>query len=350
MLPLPVLEKAANEMTDFQYSGMSVMEMSHRSPRFEKIIREAESDLRKLMKIPANYKVLFLQGGATTQFSAVPMNLLNGSKKADYVVTGLFSQKAMQEAKKYGDVRMIASSFYPDFSNIPRLAPDDFRSDADYVHICLNNTVYGTKWDYIPDTGEIPLVADLSSCILSEPIDVSKFGLIYAGAQKNMGIAGLTVVIVREELLGNCRSDTPVMLDYKRMADHNSLYNTPPCYAVYVAGLVLEWLLQMGGLEVIERHNREKAALLYNYLDDQNYYRAPAERNVRSMMNVVFTTDDPNLDKLFVVEAEQSGLCSLKGHRAAGGLRASIYNAMPEEGVARLVEFMDDFAKTHLKA
>ena len=278
------------------------------------------------------------------------MNLLNRSKKADYVVTGLFSQKAMQEAKKYGDVRMIASSFYPDFSNIPRLQREDFRPDADYVHICLNNTVYGTKWDYIPDTGDIPLVADLSSCILSEPIEVSKFGLIYAGAQKNMGPAGLAIVIVRDDLMGNCRTDTPAILDYKRLADHNSLYNTPPCYAVYMAGLVLEWLLQMGGLEIIERNNREKASLLYDYLDDQNYYRVPAERNVRSMMNVVFTTDDPKLDQHFAEDAEESGLCSLKGHRSAGGMRASIYNAMPREGVVRLVEFMDDFAKTHPKA
>ncbi len=349
MLPLSVLERAAQEMTNYQNSGMSVMEISHRSAWFEKIISDADQNLRKLMEIPANYKVLFLQGGATAQFAAVPMNLLNGSKIADYVVTGLFSQKAMQEAKKYGDIRMIASSFIQNYTDIPRLNRDDFRPDADYVHICFNNTIYGTKWDYIPDTGDIPLVADLSSCILSEPIDVSKFGLIYAGAQKNMAPAGLTIVIVREDLIGKCCPDTPAMFDYKLLADNNSMYNTPPCYCIYMAGLVYKWLLDMGGLSEMAKINRKKAELLYHYLDSQQYYRAPVEVNARSLMNVTFVTGDADLDKLFAKEAEANGLCSLKGHRSVGGMRASIYNAMPIEGVSKLVRFMKEFAEKHPK-
>lgn len=350
MLPLPVLEKAALEMTNYQNSGMSVMEMSHRTPLYESILNEAEANLRKLMEIPDCYKVLFLQGGASTQFAAVPMNLLNKSGKADYVVTGQFSKKAMQEAAKYGDIRKVASSEDRNNTYIPRLSKDDFRPDADYVHICLNNTIYGTKWDYIPDTGDIPLVADLSSCILSEPIDVSKFGLIYAGAQKNMAPAGLTVVIVREDLIGKCRPDTPAMFDYKLLADNNSMYNTPPCYCIYMAGLVYQWLLEMGGLSEMAKKNREKAKLLYDYLDSQQYYHAPVEATARSMMNVTFVTGDADLDKLFAKEAEANGLCSLKGHRSVGGMRASIYNAMPQEGVVKLVQFMKDFAEQHPKS
>ena len=349
MLPLSVLEKAASEMTNYHDSGMSVMEMSHRTPLYESILNKAEADLRTLTEITDNYKVLFLQGGASTQFAAVPMNLLSGSGKADYVVTGQFSKKAMQEAAKYGDIRKVASSEDKNNTYIPRLTKEDFRPDADYVHICLNNTIYGTKWDYIPDTGDIPLVADLSSCILSEPVDVSKFGLIYAGAQKNMAPAGLTVVIVREDLIGKARPDTPAMFDYKLLADNNSMYNTPPCYCIYMAGLVYEWLLDMGGLSAMAEKNRKKAALLYDYLDSQDYYHAPAEASARSLMNVTFVTGDADLDKLFAKEAEKSGLCSLKGHRSVGGMRASIYNAMPYDGVEALVEFMKAFAANHPK-
>ncbi len=350
MLPLPVLEKAAGEMVCYGTSGMSVMEMSHRSPDYEEIIASAQTLLRSLMKIPDNYKVLFLQGGASTQFSAVPLNLMNGSGKADYVVTGQFSDKAYKEAKKYGDVRLVASSADRNHTYIPKLTKDDFRPDADYVHICLNNTIYGTKWAEIPDTGDIPLVADLSSCILSEPFDVSRFDLIYAGAQKNMAPAGLTVVIVREDLLGHYRAGSPVMLDYKLMADNDSMYNTPPCYCIYIAKLVYEWLLSLGGLEAMAEINREKAAILYDYLDSQDYYKAPAEKDARSLMNVTFVTGDAELDKLFAKEAAASGMKNLKGHRSVGGMRASIYNAMPIEGVKTLVAFMKQFAADHPKA
>ena len=260
MLPLPVLEKAASEMSCYGDSGMSVMEMSHRSPVYEAIITEAQSLLRSLMNIPDNYKILFLQGGASTQFAAVPLNLLNGSGKADYVVTGQFSKKAYKEAQKYGDIRLVASSEDKNNTYIPKLTKEDFRPDADYVHICFNNTIYGTKWNYIPDTGDIPLVADMSSCIISEPVDVSRFGVIYAGAQKNMAPAGLTVVIVREDLMGKARKDIPVMLDYQTMAENDSMYNTPPCYPIYVAKLVYEWVRSLGGLEEMKKINEKKAA------------------------------------------------------------------------------------------
>lgn len=350
MLPVPVLERAAAEMLDYKGSGMSVMEMSHRSAVYDAIIVSAEANLRKLMNIPDNYKVLFLQGGASTQFAAVPLNLLSGSGKADYVVTGQFSKKAMQEAKKYGDIRVVASSEDKNNTYIPSLKASDFRPDADYVHICMNNTIYGTKWHEIPDTGDIPLVADLSSCIISEPIDVSKFGLIYAGAQKNMAPAGLTLVIVREDLIGRARPETPAMLDYKLMADNDSMYNTPPCYCIYVANLVYEWLLEMGGLTAIEAHNKTKAAILYDYLDSQSYYTAPVEKEARSMMNVTFVTGDAELDSAFAKEAAKAGLQNLKGHRSVGGMRASIYNAMPKEGVESLVAFMKKFAEEHPKA
>ncbi len=350
MLPVPVLERVAAEMLDYNGSGMSVMEMSHRSAVYDAIIVAAEANLRKLMNIPDNYKVLFLQGGASTQFAAVPLNLLSGSGKADYVVTGQFSKKAMQEAKKYGDIRVVASSEDKNNTYIPSLKASDFRPDADYVHICMNNTIYGTKWHEIPDTGDIPLVADLSSCIISEPIDVSKFGLIYAGAQKNMAPAGLTLVIVREDLIGKARPETPAMLDYKLMADNDSMYNTPPCYCIYVANLVYEWLLEMGGLTAIEAHNKTKAAILYDYLDSQSYYTAPVEKEARSMMNVTFVTGDADLDSAFAKEAAKAGLQNLKGHRSVGGMRASIYNAMPKEGVEALVAFMKKFAEEHPKA
>ncbi len=349
MLPLEVLERAAAEMTNYQDSGMSVMEMSHRSPVYEKIIGEAEALLRKVMEIPENYKVLFLQGGASTQFAAVPLNFMNKNKKADYILSGQFSTKAYKEAQKYGEAKAIASSKDANFSFVPKISKADLSSDADYLHICFNNTIYGTKFPYIPETGEIPLVADLSSCILSEPVDVKKFGVIYAGAQKNMSAAGLTVVIVREDLLGNARAETPTMLDYKVMADNGSMYNTPPCYCIYILKLVLEWIEGLGGLKEMQKRNQKKAALLYDYLDGQSYYVAPVEKDSRSMMNVTFVTGKEELDKKFAKEADAAGLKNLKGHRSVGGMRASIYNAMPYEGVEKLVAFMKKFADENPK-
>ena len=275
---------------------------------------------------------------------------MNKNKKADYIVSGQFSGKAQKEATKYGDVKIAASSKDANFTFVPKTDRSSFREDADYVHICFNNTIYGTKFPYIPDTGDIPLVADMSSCIISEPVDVSKFGMIYAGAQKNMAPAGLTLVIIREDLMGNAREDIPVMLDYKTMADNDSMYNTPPCYCIYVAKLVYEWILGLGGLEEMKKLNEKKAALLYDYLDSQDYYVAPVEKESRSMMNVTFVTGDADLDKKFAKEADAAGLKNLKGHRSVGGMRASIYNAMPYEGVEKLVEFMKEFAKNNPKA
>lgn len=347
MLPLPVLEQAAAEMTDYNGSGMSVMEMSHRSPVYDAIIKEAEKDLRTLMNIPDNYKVLFLQGGASTQFAAVPLNLMKNGK-ADYVVSGQFSKKAFEEAKKYGDVECIASSKDRNFTYIPDITPDMVRPDADYVHVCYNNTIFGTKYPEVPNVGGKVLVADMSSCILSEPIDVTKFGLIYAGAQKNMAPAGLTVVIVREDLLGTAKEFTPVMLDYKTMADNDSMYNTPPCYAIYVAGLVYKWLLGLGGLEAMKKINERKAAILYDFLDSSKLFKPVADKKYRSMMNVTFVTGDADLDKKFCKEADAAGFKNVKGHRSVGGMRASIYNAMPTEGVEALVEFMKKFEAENL--
>ena len=350
MLPLAVLEKARDELVCYGDSGMSVMEMSHRSSDYDAIIKAAEKNLRRLMNIPDNYKVLFLQGGASTQFAAVPLNLMNRNHKADYIVSGQFSGKAFKEAQKYGDAVCAATSAADNFAYVPATTRDSFRPDADYVHICFNNTIYGTKFNYIPDTGDIPLVADMSSCILSEPVDVTKFGLIYAGAQKNMAPAGLTVVIVREDLIGNARPDTPAMLDYKLMADNDSMYNTPPCYSIYMAGLVYEWLLNdVGGLENMKAYNGKKCAVLYDYLDAQDYYIAPVKKECRSMMNVTFVTGDAELDKKFAADAAKEGLKSLKGHRSVGGMRASIYNAMPIEGVEKLVAFMKKFAAENPK-
>ncbi|MBQ9079597.1 MAG: 3-phosphoserine/phosphohydroxythreonine transaminase [Clostridia bacterium] len=349
MLPLPVLEKAAAEMVSYGDSGMSVMEMSHRSADYEPIIFGAEKLLRQLMNVPENYKILFLQGGASTQFAAVPLNLIGRTGKADYIVSGQFSGKAFKEAQKYGDVVEVATSKADNFTYVPHVDKSAFRSDASYVHICYNNTIYGTKFDYIPDTGDIPLVADMSSCILSEPVDVSKFGVIYAGAQKNMAPAGLTVVIVREDLLGGALPITPAMLDWKIAADNDSMYNTPPCYTIYMAKLVYEYLLSIGGLEAMKKLNEEKAALLYDYLDSQDYYIAPVKPECRSMMNVTFVTGNADLDKKFAAEAAAAGLKNLKGHRSVGGMRASIYNAMPKEGVVKLISFMKDFAKNNSK-
>ena len=349
MLPVPVLEKAAAEMLNYNGCGMSVMEMSHRSPVYDEIIKSAEALLRKLMEIPENYKVLFLQGGASTQFAAVPLNLLPVGGKADYIISGQFSKKAYEEAQKYGDVQIAATSDSINFSAIPDLKHVNFRPDADYVHICFNNTIYGTKYAEIPDTGSIPLVADMSSCIISEPIDVKRFGLIYAGAQKNMAPAGLTVVIVRDDLIGKHRPETPSMLRYDLMAKEGSMYNTPPCYSIYMAKLVYEWILSIGGLDEMKRRNERKASLLYDYLDNQDYYTAPVARSSRSMMNVTFVTGDKELDKKFAAEAEKAGLANLKGHRSVGGMRASIYNAMPYEGVEALVAFMKKFAEENPK-
>ena len=350
MLPLSVLEKAAKDLVCYGESGMSVMEMSHRSPDYDAIIKKAEADLRKVMNIPDNYKVLFLQGGASTQFAAVPLNLLPEGGKADYIVSGMFSGKAYKEAQKYGDVAEVASSKADNFTYVPATTRESFRPDASYVHICYNNTIYGTKFADIPDTGDIPLVADMSSYILSEPVDVSKFGVIYAGAQKNMAPAGLTVVIVREDLLGKSCPETPTMLDWTVMAENGSMYNTPPCYCIYVAKLVYEWILSLGGLEKMKELNERKAKILYDYLDSQDYYIAPVRRDCRSMMNVTFVTGDAELDKRFAKEADARGLKNLKGHRSVGGMRASIYNAMPEDGVAALVEFMKEFARNNPKA
>ncbi len=348
-LPLSVLEKAAAELVCYGDSGMSVMEMSHRSPAYDEIIKAAQALLREVMNIPDNYKVLFLQGGASLQFASVPLNLMNKNKKADYIVSGQFSGKAAKEAEKYGEVRVVATSKDKTFSYIPQLKKEDFSPDADYVHICFNNTIYGTKYNYIPDTGDIPLVADMSSCILSEPVDVSKFGCIYAGAQKNVAPAGLTIVIVRDDLIGNARADIPAVMDYQIMADNDSMYNTPPCYPIYIAKLVFEWIKDLGGLEVMKKMNEEKAAILYSYLDSQSYYVAPVEKDYRSMMNVTFVTGDAELDKKFASEAAKAGFKNLKGHRSVGGMRASIYNAMPKEGVEKLVEFMKAFAESNPK-
>ena len=351
MLPIEVLKRAQEDLLCYGDSGMSVMEMSHRTPEFESILHAAETSLRTLMNIPENYKVLFLQGGASTQFASVPLNLLSEHKCADYIVSGQFSKKAAMEAKKYGDIAIAASSAgaTPTFSVVPETKRADFRPDADYVHICFNNTIYGTKFHYIPDTGNIPLVADMSSCILSEPVDVTKFGLIYAGAQKNVAPAGLTIVIVREDLIGSAREDTPAMLDYKLMADNDSMYNTPPCWPIYIAKLVFDWIISIGGLEEMKRRNEKKASLLYDYLDSQSYYTATVDKKCRSMMNVVFVTGDAELDKKFAKEASAAGLKNLKGHRSVGGMRASIYNAMPYEGVAALVDFMKKFAEENPK-
>ena len=351
MLPVPVLEKAAADMVCYGESGMSVMEMSHRSPDYEAIIGAAEANLRKLMNIPDNYKVLFLQGGASTQFASVPLNLIGRTGKADYVVSGQFSGKAFKEAQKMGyDVKCVATSKDTNFDQIPAFTKDMIRPDAAYVHVCYNNTIYGTKYASIPDTGDIPLVADMSSCILSEPVDVSKFGVIYAGAQKNMAPAGVTVVIVRDDLLDYCDPKAPTMLEWKTMAENDSMYNTPPCYTIYMLGLVCEYLLAEGGLEAMKEKNEKKAALLYDYLDNQDYYLAPVKEGSRSMMNVTFVTGNADLDKKFASEAGKAGMKNLKGHRSVGGMRASIYNAMPYEGVAALVEFMKKFAAENPKA
>ena len=345
MLPEEVLKKAAAEMLDYEGSGQSVMEMSHRSKVFDSIIKGAEALLRELMNIPDNYKVLFLQGGASTQFAAIPLNFMNGSGKADYVITGQWAKKACAEAQKYGEVNIVASSADKTFSYIPKLDKSAFTPDADYFYICMNNTIYGTVYHELPDTGNVPLIADISSCFLSEPLDVTKFGMVYGGAQKNVAPAGLTICIIREDLLGKARDITPTMLNYQIQADNNSLYNTPPCYTIYICKLVLEWLKENGGLTAMQERNVKKAKLLYDYLDNSKMFHGTVVPEDRSLMNVPFVTDSDELNAKFVKEAEAAGLVNLKGHRTVGGMRASIYNAMPYEGVKALVEFMEKFEK-----
>lgn len=343
MLPESVLKKAASEMLDYQGCGQSVMEMSHRSKVFQSIIDEAETLVRELMNVPDNYKVLFLQGGASTHFAAIPLNFMNGTGKADYIVTGQWAKKAYEEATKYGDARVAASSKDKTFSYIPKTTCEDFRDDADYVYYCMNNTIYGTLFNYIPDTGDIPLIADISSCFMSEPLDVSKFAVLYGGAQKNIAPAGLVIAIIREDMLGKAREFTPTMLDYKVQADNGSMYNTPPCYTIYMCKLVLEWIKSMGGIEAIGKHNREKAAVLYDFLDSSKMFKGTVVKEDRSLMNVPFVTGSDELNAKFIKEAEAAGFVNLKGHRSVGGMRASIYNAMPVEGVKALVDFMKKF-------
>lgn len=341
-LPVEVLETARNEMLNWHGSGMSVMEMSHRSKWFDDIIKKAEADLRELMNIPSNYKVLFLQGGAWTQFAMVPMNLMKKGK-ADYVNTGQWSKKAISEARKYGKVNVIASSENETFTYIPELNPDTFSRDADYFYITTNNTIYGTRYTKLPETGNVPLVADMSSNILSEVYDVTKFGLIFAGAQKNMGPAGVTVVIIREDLISDVQPEVPTMLQYKVHAENSSLFNTPPCFSIYICGLVFEWLKKLGGISEMQKINEEKAAILYDFLDNSSMFKGTVRKQDRSLMNVPFITGNKDLDAQFIKEAAENGLVNLKGHRSVGGMRASIYNAMPIEGVKKLVEFMKEF-------
>lgn len=342
MLPLPVLEKAQKEMLNYGGSGMSVMEMSHRSKWFDDIIKDAEATIRRLMNIPDNYKVMFLQGGGSTQFAMIPLNLMIKGK-CDIVNTGQWSKKAMQEAKKFGAVNVVASSEDKVFNYIPALDSSKFDKDADYFYITYNNTIYGTRYTELPQVGNVPLVCDMSSNIMSEVVDVSKFGLIFAGAQKNIGPAGVTVVIMREDLIGNAKDTCPTMLDYKVHADAGSLYNTPPCYAIYVAKLVFDWLEEMGGVAQMQKINEEKAAILYDFLDNSMMFRGTVVPKDRSLMNVPFVTDDDDLNAKFIKEATANGFVNLKGHRTVGGMRASIYNAMPVEGVKSLVEFMKKF-------
>jgi phosphoserine aminotransferase len=347
VLPEEVLRQAAAEMLDWHGSGMSVMEMSHRGKEFIAIAEEAEAGLRSLMAIPANYKVLFLQGGASLQFAMVPINLLRGKASADYVNTGEWSKKAIKEAQAFCRVNVAASSEDANFTYAPERSRWKLDPGAAYVHLCTNETIGGVEFHWVPDTGEVPLVADMSSHILSRPVDVSRFGLIYAGAQKNIGPAGLTIVIVREDLLGHAPKGTASMLDYKVHADAQSMSNTPPTYAIYIAGLVFKWLQEQGGLEAMERRNVAKANLLYEYLGDSTLFHSPVRESDRSRMNIPFTLRDPALDATFLKGAEARGMVQLKGHRSVGGMRASIYNAMPIEGVRRLVEYMKEFEAQH---
>lgn len=348
VLPEEVLQSAADEMLDYKGTGMSVMEMSHRSKAFEEIIETAEADLRELMNIPDNYKVLFLQGGASQQFAMIPMNLMK-NKVADYIVTGQWAKKAYQEASKYGKVNKIASSEDQTFSYIPDCSDLPISEDADYVYICENNTIYGTKYKELPNTKGKTLVADVSSCFLSEPIDVSKYGIVYGGVQKNIGPAGMVIVIIREDLITeDVLPGTPTMLTYKTHADAKSLYNTPPAYGIYICGKVFQWLKKLGGLEKMKEINEAKAKILYDFLDESKLFKGTVVAKDRSLMNVPFVTGDKDLDAKFVAEAKAAGFENLKGHRSVGGMRASIYNAMPTEGVKALVEFMKKFEEENM--
>ena len=347
VLPEMVLQQAAQEMLEWGSSGMSVMEMSHRGKDFDAIREQAENDLRFLMAIPDDYAVLFLQGGATLQFSMVPLNLLPAGGTADYVETGSWSQKAIEEAKRYGTVKVVASSAATNFDRIPTATELELSPHAAYVHITGNNTIFGTEYHYLPDTAQVPLVSDASSHILSRPVDVPRFGLIYAGAQKNIGPAGLTVVIVRRDLLGRARPDTPALLDYSAHEAAQSCLNTPPTYAIYIAGLVFQHLISTGGLTAAAQRNDRKAGLLYDALDASAFYHCPTQAGSRSAMNVPFTLADSSLDATFLAQAAGEGLVNLKGHRSVGGMRASIYNAMPQEGVEALVAFMKEFERRH---
>lgn len=348
VLPEKVLEEAAREMLDYGGTGMSVMEMSHRSEIFQTIIQTAEADIRALMEIPEDYKVLFLQGGASQQFAMIPMNLMK-NRVADFIVTGQWAKKAYQEAKKYGKANVVASSEDRMYSYIPDCSDLPISEDADYVYICENNTIYGTKFQTLPDTKGKPLVADVSSCFLSEPVDVTKYGILYGGVQKNIGPAGVTIVIIREDLI---REDvlpgTPTMLTYKTHADAGSLYNTPPAYGIYICGKVFQWIRKMGGLESMKKRNERKAKILYDHLDQSRLFRGTVEKEFRSLMNVPFVTGDAELDARFIKEAKEVGLVNLKGHRTVGGMRASLYNAMPVEGVETLIAFMEKFEKENL--
>ena len=350
VLPEEVLKEAAAEMLDYNGTGMSVMEMSHRSKAFEEIIQTAEKDIRELMNIPDNYKVLFLQGGASQQFAMIPMNFMKNGV-ADYIITGQWAKKAWQEAQKYGKANAIASSADKTFSYIPDCSDLPIDDDADYVYICENNTIYGTKYKELPNTKGKTLIADVSSCFHSEPIDVTKYGVIYGGVQKNVGPAGVVIAIIREDLIPEKPyvENTPTMLQYKTHADNNSLYNTPPCYGIYICGKVFKWIKKMGGLEAMKAHNEKKAAILYDFLDQSKLFKGTVEKKDRSLMNVPFVTGDADLDAKFVKEAKAAGFENLKGHRTVGGMRASIYNAMPIEGVEKLVEFMKKFEAENLK-
>jgi phosphoserine aminotransferase len=343
MLPEPVLKKAAEQMLDYNGSGQSVTEMSHRSKVYEEIHNNAEALLRELMGIPANYKVLFLQGGASLQFAMVPMNLFRKNKKADFINTGTWPKKAISEAKKFGTATVIATSEDKNFNYIPDVDNLRFSPDADYVHICTNNTIEGTRYVNLPNTGNVPLVADMSSNILSQAYDVSKFALIFAGAQKNIAPSGVTVVIVREDLIGQTIPGTPTMLDYKIHADEKSLYNTPPCFTIYMAKLTFDWLKALGGVAAMQKINEEKAGILYNFLDNSKMFKGTAQAKYRSLMNVPFVSPSEELNEKFLKEITKAGFINLKGHRSVGGMRASIYNAMPKEGVVKLVDFMKKF-------
>jgi phosphoserine aminotransferase len=346
-LPQEVLEQAQAEMMDWHGAGMSVMEMSHRGKEFMSIAEQAEADLREVMAIPDNYKVLFLQGGASSQFAMVPLNLMGDKNKADYYCTGSWSKKAIAEARRFGEVNVVADTSDSKFTTVPAEGSVQFSADAAYVHYTPNETIEGVEFPYVPDTGDVPLVADMSSTILSRPIDVSRFGIIYAGAQKNIGPAGLTVVIVREDLIGNVKDGVPVMFDYATHAKSDSMYNTPPTYGWYLAGLVFAWIKQKGGLAGIAEINERKAAKLYAAIDDSDFYKNPVDVDCRSWMNVPFTLADAELDSVFLAGAKEAGLVTLKGHRSVGGMRASIYNAMPEAGVEALIAFMAEFEKQH---